>query len=253
MANCCGILVFTVWELMVIVAGLIALATNTWIAPESNGTRCLLGVQSAGLWTVCSGNGSALKSCGKALELNTSNIDAGETIKNQLTQITTQINEPSSWIFTSSDECTPITDQKSVEKYYSSLPVGATDAKNYWLYIQSMRGLVAGFCGLGFLIIICVAAHKPGRGGAAGCAQFFKSLQVSAGLCAIGLFVGMLTGIGQSNDFVWSDFGESIEDGWKMVAGMWGWSWWLFVGAVAWSILGWIVMCIIFCSSRGKY
>jgi len=50
--GCCGIIVFTVWELIAIVAGLIALATNAWIMPNSAGTACLLGVQGAGLWTV---------------------------------------------------------------------------------------------------------------------------------------------------------------------------------------------------------
>ena len=34
MATCCGIIVFTVWELIAIVAGLIALATNAWIVPQ---------------------------------------------------------------------------------------------------------------------------------------------------------------------------------------------------------------------------
>ena len=45
------------------------------------------------------------------------------------------------------------------------------------------------------------------------------------------------------------DAGASLESGWSNVANMWGWSWWVFVGAVAWAILGWVVMCITFCCS----
>ena len=52
MATCCGIIAFTVWELIAIVAGLVALATNAWIVPSNAGTACILGVQGAGLWTV---------------------------------------------------------------------------------------------------------------------------------------------------------------------------------------------------------
>ena len=175
--------------------------------------------------------------------------ETGQNILNQLESIPDQVQNPSSWIFTSNDECTPISDQASVKQYYSSLPVASTDANDYWLYIQSTRGLVACFCGLGFFTILSLAAHRPGRGGAAGCAHFLKSLQVSAGICAIGVFVGMLSGISKSNDFVWDQFGASIESGWSNVANMWGWSWWVFVGSVAWAILGWIVMCITFCCS----
>ena len=45
------------------------------------------------------------------------------------------------------------------------------------------------------------------------------------------------------------DAGASLESGWSNVANMWGWSFWVFVGAVAWAILGWVVMCITFCCS----
>mmetsp|Transcript_8880 Transcript_8880/g.16495 ORF Transcript_8880/g.16495 Transcript_8880/m.16495 type:complete len:256 (-) Transcript_8880:150-917(-) len=251
--GCCGIIVFTVWELIAIVAGLIALATNAWIMPNSAGTACLLGVQGAGLWTVCTGKGTAIKDCSQVLQADQTNAtQTGENILNQLESIPDQIQSTSSWIFTSDDECTPISDQASVKNYYSALPVGAADAKDYWLYIQSTRGLVACFCGLGFFTILAFAAHRPGRGGAAGCSHFLKSLQISAGICAIGVFVGMLTQISQSDDFVWKDFGASVESGWSNVANMWGWSWWVFVGAVGWALLGWFVMCITFCCTPNE-
>ena len=35
-----------------------------------------------------------------------------------------------------------------------------------------------------------------------------ESLQVSAGICAIGVFIGMLSGLSSSQDFVWNEFGE---------------------------------------------
>jgi len=261
MATCCGIIVFTVWELIAIVAGLVALATNAWIVPATAGTQCILGVQAAGLWTVCTGKGEAIQNCADVLSANGTATNAtvaetGENILSQLESIPDQIQSTSSWIFTSNDECTPISDQKAVEAYYSALPVGATDAKNYWLFVQSTRGLVACFCGLGFFNILALAAHRPGRGGAAGCAHFLKSLQISAGICAIGVFIGMLSGLSSAQDFAWDQFGSSLESGWTNVANMWGWSWWVFVGSVAWSILGWVVMCIAFCCSRsseGKY
>jgi len=252
MATCCGIIAFTVWELIAIVAGLVALATNAWIVPSNAGTACILGVQGAGLWTVCTGKGTAATNCEEVLSQNGTASNGTETAENivkQLESIPDQIQSPSSWIFTSNDECTPINDQAAVKAYYSALPVGATDSKDYWLYVQSTRGLVACFCGLGFFTILSMAAHRPGRAGAAGCAHFLKSLQVSAGICAIGVFIGMLSGLSTSQDFVWDQFGASIESGWSNVANMWGWSWWVFVGAVGWSILGWIVMCIAFCCS----
>jgi len=261
MATCCGIIVFTVWELIAIVAGLIALATNNWIVPnpDSPGTACLLGVQAAGLWTVCPGKGAAFEDCSSVLSGNgtggLNSTETGENIVSQLESIPDAIQSPSSWIFTSNDECTPISDQASVKAYYSGLPVGATDSQDYWLYIQSTRGLVAAFCGLGFFTILALAAHKPGRGGAAGCSHFMKSLQVSAGICAIGVFVGMLSSISSTDEFVWQQFGAELESGWNTVANMWGWSFWVFVGAVGWAILGWVVMCITFCCSpsEGKY
>ncbi|QDZ24211.1 hypothetical protein HOP50_12g67480 [Chloropicon primus] len=252
MATCCGIIVFTVWELIAIVAGLVALATNAWIVPNNPGTACILGIQGAGLWTVCTGKGTALTNCEEVLSSGggTSNAsETGQNIVSQIESIPEQIQSPSSWIFTSNDECTPINDQTAVMNYYSSLPVGATDAKDYTLFVQSTRGLVACFCGLGFFTILALAAHKPGRGAAAGCSHFMKSLQISAGICAIGVFIGMLSGISGSQDFVWDQFGASLEAGWTNVANMWGWSWWVFVGAVGWAILGWIVMCITFCCS----
>lgn len=251
MATCCGIIVFTVWELIAIVAGLVALATNAWIVPNNPGTACILGVQGAGLWTVCTGKGTAVNNCEQVLSSNTTAnaTETGQAILSQLESIPDQIQSPSAWIFTSNDECTPISDQKAVENYYSALPVGSTDSKNYWLYVQSTRGLVACFCGLGFFTILALAAHRPGRSAAAGCSHFIKSLQISAGICAIGIFIAMLSQISNSQDFVWDQFGASIESGWSNVANMWGWSWWVFVGAVAWAILGWVVMCIAFCCS----
>merc|ERR1711985_173330 len=110
--GCCGIIVFTVWELIAIVAGLIALATNAWIMPNSAGTACLLGVQGAGLWTVCTGKGTAIKDCSQVLQADQTNAtQTGENILNQLESIPDQIQSTSSWIFTSDDECTPISDQ----------------------------------------------------------------------------------------------------------------------------------------------
>jgi len=258
MATCCGIAVFTLWELIAIVAGVIALATNSWLAPQSVGAQCLLGVEQAGLWVVCTGQGGAVTDCSEALNFTVggnATTDSGQAILNELQNIPDQIQQASSWIFTASDDCTPITDQGAVQDYYSSLPIGATNPKDYWLYIQSIRGLVCAFCGLGFITIICVAAHKPGRGAASGCAHFNTALQVSAGISAIGVFVGMLASITKSDDFVWAQLGATIEDGLAQTVTMWGWSWWLFVGAVAWSILGWIVMCFAFCcaGSAEKY
>merc|ERR1712188_42214 len=141
MATCCGIIVFTVWELIAIVAGLIALATNAWIVPGNTGTACLLGVQGAGLWTVCTGKGAVVENCQEVLSSNVASssnaTETGENILSQLESTGEQIQRPSSWIFTSNDECTPISDQAAVKAYYSALPVGATDSKDYWLYIQS--------------------------------------------------------------------------------------------------------------------
>jgi len=256
MAGCCGIIVFTVWELIAVVAGLIALATNAWIVPNNAATSCLFGVQSAGLWTVCGAKGAALQDCASILSSNTTTnaTQTGENIVSQLQEIPDALSSPSSWIFTSTDECTSLSNQTQVENYYSALPVAvpADQQKDYWIYMQSTRGLVACFCGLGFFTILAFAAVRPGRGGAAGCAHFLKSLQVSAGICAIGVFVGMLSEISKSPEFVWNDFGSSIESGWTNVANMWGWSWWVFVGSVAWAVLGWVVMCITFCCSRSE-
>merc|ERR1711897_60688 len=100
--GCCGIIVFTVWELIAIVAGLIALATNAWIMPNSAGTACILGVQGAGLWTVCTGKGTAATNCEEVLSQN--GTETAENIVKQLESIPDQIQSPSSWIFTSNDE-----------------------------------------------------------------------------------------------------------------------------------------------------
>ena len=83
----------------------------------------------------------------------------------------------------------------------------------------------------------------------------WMGVQVAAGICAIGVFVGMLTNIASKDDFDVKEFGLSIEKGWGSVSSMWGWSWWLFVGAVAWAIVTWIVMCFAFCCGgrREKY
>ena len=157
---------------------------------------------------VCTGKGTAVTNCQEVLGNETGTNSTGEQILGQLEQIPDAIQSPSSWIFTSNDECTPISDQAAVKNYYSALPVGATDAKDYWLFIQSTRGLVACFCGIGFATILALASHRPGRPGAAGCSHFLKSLQVSAGICAIGVFIGMLSGLSSSQDFVWNEFGE---------------------------------------------
>ena len=151
-----------------------------------------------------------MTNCQEVLGNETGTNSTGEQILGQLEEIPDAIQSPSSWIFTSNDECTPISDQAAVKNYYSALPVGATDAKDYWLFIQSTRGLVACFCGIGFATILALASHRPGRPGAAGCSHFLKSLQVSAGICAIGVFIGMLSGLSSSQDFVWNEFGEFL-------------------------------------------
>ncbi len=107
MPGCCGILTFSVAELVTILAGLVALSTNNWIYPQSATTQCLLGVQSAGLWTVCPGSGVAAESCREILNGEGAGDEltaeqAGQQIADQITNIT-EISQASSWIFTSND------------------------------------------------------------------------------------------------------------------------------------------------------
>lgn len=162
----------------------------------------------------------------------------------------------STWIFGSNGTCSSLTlDEPRMVDFYSDLP--ASSGNNYWDYVQSTRWLVVGFCTLTLLLIPTVALHNSRRSGIAGCAHFLVGLQVCAGLAAVALYVAMLGQIaaatsniqrleGSASEIV-SDIPASFREGFNEVAYYWGWSYWVMVGAVALALIGWPVLCILFC------
>eukprot|EP00211_Chloroparvula_japonica_P017134 CAMPEP_0119125398 /NCGR_PEP_ID=MMETSP1310-20130426/4685_1 /TAXON_ID=464262 /ORGANISM="Genus nov. species nov., Strain RCC2339" /LENGTH=269 /DNA_ID=CAMNT_0007115459 /DNA_START=36 /DNA_END=845 /DNA_ORIENTATION=- len=256
MPTCCGSVTWSLWQVVALAGGVIALFTNSWLQP-SDYAKLAAPADKAGLWVVCGDEGYEARLDEIRAQAQADPTGVSDRFNELADEFADGFTDSSSWIFNSGNAsgCSPLGSSR-VEAFYSDLPAGS--GKDYWLYVQSTRGLVVAFCILALVLIPVVASHSGSRAGVAGFSHFVVALQVSAGICAVCVYVALLGQVaddagdlpqlqGDGAGEVLSQLPDAVTSGFGKVANYWGWSFWMFVAATAWALLGWPLLCILFC------